>query len=110
MTRKFCPLTVQYRAVGPSAPHLAGEDSFELWRSDCTVADKNAWESSADLWKSWRGWAEKAGEVVGTQRGFSSKLEDHGFVPERRSHMSTRGYRGARIICRDYTDNPRYGS
>jgi putative DNA primase/helicase len=89
--------------------YLAGEDSFALWRGDCTTADANAWEASADLWQSWKRWAEAAGEFVGTQKRFSQALEDHGFVPYRQPSTRTRGFHGARLMRHDYTDDPRTG-
>jgi putative DNA primase/helicase len=48
--------------------YLAAEDTFERWRDECTTPDPNAWESSADLWQSWKRWAEAAGEFVSTQK------------------------------------------
>ena len=88
-----------------TASYLAGEDSFALWRGDCTTADPNAWESSADLWGSWKRWAEAAGEFVGTQKRFGQALEDHGFVPARDgTRANRRGYRGAWLNRENTTD------
>jgi phage/plasmid-associated DNA primase len=90
--------------------YLAGEDTFALWRDECTTADQNEWESSADLWQCWKRWAESAGEYAGSQKRFSQTLEDHGFVSERQPGTGKRGFRGARLNRHDYTDDPRYGS
>ena len=95
--------------LAATAGYLAGEDSFALWHADCTAADPNAWESSADLWQSWKRWAEAAGEFVGTQKRFSQALEDHGFVPHREAGTGKRGFHGARLNRPDYTDDPRTG-
>jgi putative DNA primase/helicase len=89
--------------------YLAGEDTFERWRDDCCTIDPYAWESSAALWASWKGWAEQAGELVGKQRKFSEKLEEHGLIPERQGKSRTRGYTGARLNRPDYTEDRRYG-
>ena len=83
---------------------------FEQWRDECTTPDMHAWESAADLWASWKTWAERGGEYVGTQRKFSNKLEDHGFQPDREGKARTRVYRGARLNRPDYTEDRRYGS
>ena len=56
--------------------------------------DPNAWESSGDLWTVWRDWATKAGEFVGTQKAFSQKLVDHGFVAQPHPKTRARGYCG----------------
>jgi putative DNA primase/helicase len=90
--------------------YLAAEDTFERWRDECTTPDPNAWESSADLWASWKRWAEAAGEFVGTQKRFSQTLEERGFASERQGGTGGRGYRGAQLIRPDYTEDPRYGS
>jgi putative DNA primase/helicase len=93
-----------------TASYLAGEDTFELWRDACTTSDPNAWESSADLWHSWKAWAENAGEFVGKQKSFSQTLMERGFVYDREGGSGRKGYRGARLTRRDYTEDPRYGS
>jgi putative DNA primase/helicase len=48
--------------------YLAGEDTFQRWRDACTTSDPNAWQSSGDLSKSWKQWAEHTGEYVGNRR------------------------------------------
>jgi putative DNA primase/helicase len=86
------------RVRAATEKYFAAEDSFELWRADCTITEPTAWESSEMLWGSWRVWAERVGEVIGTQRRFADLLVDRGFVPERRGKKQTRGYLGAKII------------
>jgi putative DNA primase/helicase len=93
-----------------TATYLASEDTFELWRDACTTPDPNAGESSADLWRSWKAWAENAGEFVGKQKSFSLTLEERGFSPARQGAVGSRGYYGARLNRPDYTEDRRYGS
>ena len=95
--------------LNATANYLAAEDVFELWMEECSTPDPDGWETSGDLWGSWKGWAERAGEVVGTQRRFSDKLEQHGLEPKRQAGTGARGFRGARLKRPDYTDDPRYG-
>jgi putative DNA primase/helicase len=90
--------------------YLAAEDSFELWRDDCTEPDNHTWESSADLWTYWKTWAERAGEPAGTQKSFGMTLEERGLRRERHPTTRARGFRGIRIKRPDYTDDPRYGA
>jgi putative DNA primase/helicase len=90
--------------------YLASEDTFERWRDDCTTPDPNAWESSAELWGSWKRWAENSGEFVGTHKRFSQSLEERGFVAQRQGGTGRAGYYGARLNRRDYTEDPRYGT
>ena len=86
--------------------YLAGEDTFGRWRDECTTPDPNAWQSSAELWASWKRWAEKAGEYVGTHKRLSQTLEERGFTPAREgTKANRRGYRGFRLICQEYIED-----
>ena len=87
-----------------TAAYLESEDAITLWLEECTVADPNAWESHSTLFASWKAWAERAGEYVGTQRRFLQNLETKpgaGAVWERRRHA--RGYRGRCITAMHWT-------
>jgi putative DNA primase/helicase len=96
---------------GATADYLAAEDAFERWFDDCCTVDRNAWESSAALWASWKDWAERAGEFVGKQRKFSDKLEEHDLTAARDgTRANNRGYRGVRLNHPDYTEDTRYGN
>lgn len=98
-------------AVRAATDHyLEAEDAFALWREECTATNPNAWESSADLWSSWKAWAELAGEHVGAKKGFAQQLTERGLVPHREGGTGGRGYRGARLNRQDYTNDPRYGN
>ena len=51
--------------------YLEAEDSLMAWMSDWCEVDNSAWESSTTLFASWKAWAERNGEYVGTQRRFA---------------------------------------
>ncbi len=55
--------------------YLSSEDAFKTWQTDCLLDDVNAWSSSADLWQSWRQWAEGAGEH---RRPAAQAIRQHG--------------------------------
>ena len=58
--------------------------------------DKRGWASSADLWASWKAWAEASGEFVGKQRKLSELIEKcEGVAAEKRT--PGRGFRGLRL-------------
>jgi putative DNA primase/helicase len=108
---------LEWQRIGLSAPpavrsatdlYLAAEDSFGLWLDACITPHVDAWESSADLWASWKRWAENAGEYVGKQKAFSQTLIERHFVPERLN--TARGFRGGQIIRTVQSDDPRYGA
>jgi putative DNA primase/helicase len=91
-----------------TADYLTSEDAFERWREDCTSVDPHAWESSSDLWSSWKRWAEHTGEFVGKQRRFCESLTLRGLSPERQPGTGARGYRGLRLLKQDDTSDARY--
>ena len=93
-----------------TADYLGGEDTFELWRDDCTTPENRWWESSADLWTSWKRWAEAAGEFTGKQRSFSDRLTERGLTPERQPGTGKRGFCGLRLNRPDYTEDRRHGA
>ena len=72
--------------------YLEGEDAFGNWLQECTREDANAWTPSADLFASWKCWAEVRGEFVGSQKRLGHELQDRGFTPDRQA--GKRGYRG----------------
>ncbi|WP_373503766.1 phage/plasmid primase, P4 family [Aestuariivirga sp.] len=78
-----------------TAAYLEAEDATAAWLDDCCIVDPQAWESSADLFSSWKTWAEKAGEPIGSSKSFVAKLETRGFRENRKRHG--RGYTGYSI-------------
>jgi putative DNA primase/helicase len=98
-------LAWQHKGLAPpaavtdaTAAYLESEDAISLWLDECTVPDKNAWESCSALFNSWKAWSERTGEYVGTQRRFLQNLETKaGVAWERRKHA--RGYRGRCITA-----------
>lgn len=61
-------------------------------------------ESTGDLFISWRTYAEKAGEAYGSKKNLSSKLLRRGMTPDRRRDINgtlERGFRGVRLRAPD---------
>jgi putative DNA primase/helicase len=78
-----------------TAAYLEAEDATAAWIEECCEADPNGWEASAELFTSWKNWAEKAGEFVGSSKAFTAKLEVRGFTSRRKN--KARGYSGFRL-------------
>jgi putative DNA primase/helicase len=78
--------------------YLAAEDTLAAWIEDRCTRDANGWETTADLFASWRDWTEQTGERVGTRRRFTDALETHGFAPTRTK--AARGAAGLRLTKR----------
>ncbi len=90
--------------------YLGAEDAVSLWMAECLKSSACAVESSADLYASWKRWAEAAGEVPGTQKRLSQNLIARGARPKRQGGTGKSGFEGFGIIRRDYTDEVRYGT
>lgn len=82
--------------------YLAAEDALALWMEECAEEDANAFETTSDLFTSWKAWAERTGEHVGTRKSFSARLEERGLRWQRTKHA--RGFWGLRIKRHDWTD------
>ena len=81
--------------------YLEEEDALAAWIEEVTHKDPNGWESSPVLFNSWKAWAERAGEWVGSLKKFSQRLEDRGDavgVRKGRDATGRRGFYGLRII------------
>jgi putative DNA primase/helicase len=78
-----------------TAEYLESEDALSAWTDECCEREPNAWTSCGELFASWKGWADKAGEPSGNLKRFSQKLEDRGFEKNRR--RTARGFAGIRV-------------
>jgi putative DNA primase/helicase len=78
-----------------TAAYLEAEDGLAAWIDDKCERVPVAWESSTNLFASWTGWAERAGENAGTMKRFVQMLESRGYQPQRKMHG--RGFVGIRI-------------
>ncbi len=108
---------LEWRKVGLSPPkavreatddYLAAEDSFATWLEECTEpASDWHFEKSADLFASWKAWAERAGEHPGSRKRFADTLQARGYATK---HTKTaRGFEGIQLARPDYSDDARYG-
>lgn len=75
-----------------TAEYLAAEDAFSLWFEESCDAAFDGFETTSDLYASWKRWADRAGEFAGSAKRFSQTMAAHGYVWERRMHG--RGFRG----------------
>ena len=83
-----------------TAAYLEAEDALAAWIEDSGEPDREAWCSSTALFRSWKTWADRAGEYAGSLKKFSQRLEDRasaiGMVKARGSD-GTRGFYGLRL-------------
>ncbi len=86
-----------------TSKYLEEEDSFGSWLDECCVLDNRSWESSGDLYESWKVWAKKAGEREWKEKRFGQTMQKRGF--EAGKTQGVRGYFGIALKRRDYTDD-----
>jgi putative DNA primase/helicase len=58
--------------------YLQGEDAIGQWMDECCAKEPQATERVTNLFTSWKVWAERSEEFVGSRKTFSQKLEDRG--------------------------------
>ena len=80
-----------------TAAYLDAEDAIASWINDKCERDPKAWAQSSDLFASWSGWAERAGEHAGSMKHFSQNLESRGF--QRHNRNNGRGFYGLRLLA-----------
>jgi putative DNA primase/helicase len=78
--------------------YLESQDAIGEWLKECCELAPGYWESTQELFTSWKPWAGERGEWIGSKNQFSQKLEDRGgFVPQRSEDRKHRGFRGLRL-------------
>jgi putative DNA primase/helicase len=88
--------------------YFEAEDALQLWLSDATTRDLNAWEGTKELFSSWANWAKAAGEQVGSEKRFVEALEKAGFAKSKNPEKTKRGFRGLKLNRPDLASDPRY--
>jgi putative DNA primase/helicase len=80
--------------------YLEGQDTIGAWIEDSCDKDAQAFESTTDLFDSWKPWAEGREERVGSVKTFSSKLEDRGLRKGRNKEQTKKGFYGLKLKTR----------
>ena len=70
------------------------KDALDRWLDERCRQTTNGFETSADLYASWKAWAGAAGEFVGSQKRFSQGLSARNFEKWREPGTGRRGFRG----------------
>ncbi len=79
-----------------TAAYLDAEDALAGWIEEACSRDPQAWTSTTVLFASWKAWADKAGEHVGSVRRFAQTLEARGFDAFRTK--TGRGFQGLAVL------------
>ena len=92
-------LAAPVAVTSATAAYLEAEDAVAAWLKERCEEDSSATASSTALFSSWKDWAEKAGEPVGSQKKLSQRLEDRGFSKDHTRRGSS--FKGLRILLAD---------
>ena len=60
--------------------YMTEEDAVGAWLKECCGLDAQARTRASRLFESWSRWAKAANEWIGSQKAFSQKLRDRGFL------------------------------
>jgi putative DNA primase/helicase len=63
--------------------YLTDEDAITQWMDECCCLDDAYAEGSTALFESWKTWAEKVGEYIGSQKRLTQALDKRGLVRDR---------------------------
>jgi putative DNA primase/helicase len=96
------------RVLKETAAYFEAQDTLGQWLDDdCDAEPGNQYKSapSAALYRSWKIYAEAAGDEPGSRKGFAYNLQRRGFEPYR--SRGERGFKGLRL--KPGADHPRSG-
>jgi putative DNA primase/helicase len=72
--------------------YLGEEDTIAQWVEECCQTGKGQWGIGAQLWQSWKAWAEINNERPGTRKAFAEAMAVHGYPTDK--SQGVRGYAG----------------
>jgi putative DNA primase/helicase len=90
--------------------YLEAEDALGQWVTECCVVtgqsaaggrpiSRPLYATTAQLFGSWKEWADKAGEFVSSQKRFSQALQARGFVRKRQDGTGKAGFAGIEVVA-----------
>jgi P4 family phage/plasmid primase-like protien len=88
------------RVLEATEDYFEAQDAFGQWFEDSCERAANGWELPGALFASWKAWADKTSEPVGTQRSFGDRLEAAGFLRARSNGI--RMHRGLHLRDRHW--------
>ena len=93
----LCPPQAVTNATGA---YLEAEDTFAQWLEECCERREDwSFEKTAELYASFKSWAEAAGERPPSMKRFATIVKERGFKPKRQ-HGGVRGFAGLRLAKR----------
>lgn len=96
--------------IAATTEYLAEQDVKGDWIEECCdtgYVAKDAVTTTADLFASWKTYADARGEYVGSMKALSEALQSKGFIAHRSN--TARGFRGIMVKPMHGTHSSRYG-
>ncbi len=91
-------LIVPERVKAESAEYFAHQDVFATWLEERCATDPAIATTTAELFRSWKTFAEEAGEYPGSTRVLGDRLRSHGYESVKDSMgIRGRGFAGLRV-------------
>jgi putative DNA primase/helicase len=85
--------------IAATDQYLESEDAVATWIADRCELNASYEDTTAELFKSWKAWAELVRENIGSARAFSNKLVSRpGYRRKDIGHSKARGFSGIRVI------------
>lgn len=81
--------------AGATEEYLAAEDTLGQWLAKRCRQGAGKWAATDELFRSWRGWCERAREWPGSKNQFAQKLVESGFAL--RKYGGQRGVAGLEL-------------
>ena len=79
--------------------YLESEDAMATWIAERCELKASYEDTAAELFKSWKAWAELMRENVGSAKAFGNKLQARAGIKRKAiGHSNVRGYRGIRVV------------
>ncbi|WP_052042020.1 phage/plasmid primase, P4 family, partial [Ralstonia solanacearum] len=92
--------------VDATREYFEDQDVFGQWLEECCEREPRHNDTSAELFASWKRYAEAAGEKAGNTKTFGEAMRKRGFATWRTK--SARGFEGVRVIPRAAAHDPRF--
>ncbi|MEF3058714.1 phage/plasmid primase, P4 family [Ralstonia solanacearum] len=92
--------------VDATREYFEDQDVFGQWLEECCEREPQHKDTSAELFSSWKRYAETAGERAGNTTTFGEAMRKRGFANWRTK--SARGFDGIRVIPRAAAHDPRF--
>ena len=87
--------------------YLEAEDAIGQWITECCIVKgqiiggqlikRDLHTTTAQLFGSWKSWAERAGEFVPSMKRFSQTIHGRGFDPKRQAGTGKPGFSGIEV-------------